>query len=792
MNKIHLIGNAHIDPVWLWQWQEGFSEIKATFRSALDRMKEFDDLVFTSACGAYYMWIEQSDPSMFEEIQKRVREGRWCIVGGWLIQPDCNIPSGESFARHALITQNYFIEKFGRPAKTGYNVDSFGHNGSLPKILKASRMENYVFMRPAPHEKTLQSELFIWESADGSRVKAYRIPHVYCISYGIGTDPFDLFSTIENTDTGRDRMAFYGVGNHGGGPTVELLENMHDRLGERFVYSDPDRYFALQSAEGLPVLREDLQFHAKGCYSAFSEIKKNNRRSENALLEAERLSVLSRELVKTKYPEGELKYAWERVLFNQFHDILGGCSIKEAYGDARDTHGEAISIAKRLQNFACQQISWSIDTVSPHTGAYLTSDAAEELGYPIVIFNSLCREVTMPVHIRNTKNGVRDESGKPVAVQTVRDSKTDGAENRYARLFEAKVSALGYAVYRMYSEPVPADAPDPFTVTDGSIENGRIRIAFDGSTGELKSIVDLESGEELLSSPTEIRLFDDSKNDTWAHGTVFFKDAFQAPISGSAKVIENGPVRATVRTVQSFGASTVTRDYSLSRSGKYIDVKVRLDFREKHRVLKFIFPVNAATPRAVCKIPFGSIERPTDGSEQVCGDWIALSDGSRGITVATDSKHSFDAEGSILSLTVLRSAIFADHYGLRDEFCEFTEQGEQSFAYRISPFTSVSDAEKNAEELQFPLFAVRETFHKGALPKAYGGISVKPQNVTVTAVKQHKSGVGTVLRVYETEGKDTEAEITLFNKKFTCNIPHDGVVTLLVKDGDITVTDFVE
>ena len=136
MKKVHLIGNAHLDPVWLWQWQEGFAEIKATFRSALDRMKEFDDFKFTSACSAYYMWIEKSDKKMFEEIKERVKEGRWNIVGGWFVQPDCNMPSGESFARHALISQRYFKEKFGVTAKTGYNVDSFGHNGNLPQILK--------------------------------------------------------------------------------------------------------------------------------------------------------------------------------------------------------------------------------------------------------------------------------------------------------------------------------------------------------------------------------------------------------------------------------------------------------------------------------------------------------------------------------------------------------------------------------------------------------------------------------------------------------------------------------
>ena len=179
--NVYLIGNAHLDPVWLWQWQEGFAEIKATFRSALDRMKEFDDFIFTSACGSYYMWIEQIDPAMFEEIRTRVREGRWCLVGGWFLQPDCNIPCGESFARHALITQRYFLEKFGKTATVGYNVDSFGHNGSLPMILRQSRMNAYVFMRPQPFERKFPQNLFLWQSRNGDRVMTYHIPYLYNI-----------------------------------------------------------------------------------------------------------------------------------------------------------------------------------------------------------------------------------------------------------------------------------------------------------------------------------------------------------------------------------------------------------------------------------------------------------------------------------------------------------------------------------------------------------------------------------------------------------------------------------
>ena len=159
---LHLIGNSHIDPVWLWQWPEGYQEVRATFRSALDRMTEYPEFIFTCDSAAYYEWVEEIDPEMFAEIKARVDEGRWELVGGWWVEPDCNLPSGESFVRHALIGQRYFELRFGKMATVGYNVDPFGHHAMLPQILAKSGMHSYVFMRPGPHEKRLPAPIFWW------------------------------------------------------------------------------------------------------------------------------------------------------------------------------------------------------------------------------------------------------------------------------------------------------------------------------------------------------------------------------------------------------------------------------------------------------------------------------------------------------------------------------------------------------------------------------------------------------------------------------------------------------
>lgn len=791
-NKIHLIGNAHLDPVWLWQWQEGFAEIKATFKSALDRMREFEDFKFTSACGAYYMWIEKSDPDMFREIQMRVREGGWILAGGWFIQPDCNIPSGESFARHALITQRYFKEKFGKTATVGYNVDSFGHNGNMPQILKNCGLNSYVFMRPGPHEKALPSHLFMWESADGSRVPTYRITNLYNVTLTNGPETFDA---VEKLDEGCDQMLFYGVGNHGGGPTRQMLEWMHENLSDRYVYSSPEEYFSTQSLENLPVVKDDLQFHAKGCYSACAEIKKNNRYAENKLISAERFSVMSKILKGTEYPENELKYAWERVLFNQFHDILDGCSIREAYDDARAVHGEAMAIADRVANFARQQISWNINTVSDGgDDSFVSSERAEEMGLPVVIFNPLDHEIEAAVHLRcftsQLYESATDSEGNILPIQTVRDSKTDG-NKKYAKLISVKVPALGYTVCRMRKSAAET-CENPFVISENSIKNGKIRVVFDRESGEISSIVDIPSGKTLLSAPARIDLYDDEKHDTWAHGIEFFKDRIPCDVKGSVRVIEQGPVRATMRSEQTFGESRIIRDYSIYRDSDRIDVKVKIDFHEKLRILKFAYPISCDDPHAYCKIPFGTIERHTNGSESVSGDWIALAGDDGGVTIATDSKHSFDAEKNELSLTVLRSAMFADHYGVRDEFCQLQEQGEHFFSYRISPFTTFGEAERRAQELQNPHEAIVETFHKGSLPTYFSGISVTPSNISVTAVKKSEDCDGIILRLFETDGRDTRVDLRVFDCKLECDVPHNSIKTYLVTKSDVKEVDFVE
>ena len=174
---IHMVGTTHFDPVWLWTWDEAMASIRSTFRSALARMEEEPRFIYSYSCPAVFEWVRQVDPDLFSQIQRRVREGRWHLVEGWWVEPDCNAAAGESYARHGLYGQRYLQSTFGRQAQSGFNIDSFGHPLMLPQILKRSGIDYYVFGRPSPQEKDLAGPLFHWQSPDGSSILAYRIYH---------------------------------------------------------------------------------------------------------------------------------------------------------------------------------------------------------------------------------------------------------------------------------------------------------------------------------------------------------------------------------------------------------------------------------------------------------------------------------------------------------------------------------------------------------------------------------------------------------------------------------------
>lgn len=811
--KIHLIGNAHIDPVWLWRWQDGFSEIKATFQSALDRMNEFDDFIFTCAGASYYKWIEENSPVMFEEIKKRISEGRWKIVGGWWLQPDCNAPCGESFVRHSLYSQGYFKEKFGLIANTGYNVDSFGHNVMLPQLLSKSGMDNYIFMRPGSHEKEVPNPMFYWHSPDGSKVLTYRIHYN---SYGISHDVDEkIYFLAGDEDVKGDKaMLFYGVGNHGGGPTIDALNKIDGVIekegADNVCYSHPDVFFDEVRKSGceIPNVKEDLQHHASGCYGTDFEFMKDHRMAEQMLMSAEKWNTAANLMTNIPINNDGIQTAWQKVMFNQFHDIMGGCSIQSALKDAAEAMGAAKHEAAEIQNSALQSISWAIDT--HREGAKRSKEKAwmiweqGDVGVPLVVFNPLSFPVKAPIELNMHVESIETADGEKVLTQDIRAQFLMKGK-LMVTAFMAEVPAFGYRTYWLYKTKQADTSPQKLLKAEQlTMENQWHKAAFDDEG--CISIYDKKAGCSIIKAKgAKALVIDEEHCDTWSHDVETFDKIIGSFDDADVKIVENGPVRTVIRVDTKYNTSKLRQDFILYAELPGVYVKVRLDWREPHCILKLDFPVNAVDPSVTYHIPYGIIEKKCDGREEPGLTWFDVTgngnNDKQGLSIANDARYSYSADEKSMRLHVVRSPIFADHAlpDVRHDECEYMDIGIHKLNYLLLPHAGdlrQSDIIKRAAMLNNPLPAVHETYHKGTLPQDYKGVEISADNVIMTVFKQREDGSSShVIRLYETKGLniDTSIKIPLINVDANIKFTPFEIKTLFVsEDGILTETSMIE
>ena len=788
---IHMVGNAHLDPVWLWPWQEGYQEARATFWSAIQRMDEYPDFVFTCDQMILLSWVEESDPELFRRIQERVAEGRWVNVGGWWVEPDCNMPMGESFARQGLYGQRYLMTRFGIPARTGMNVDPFGHNTMLPQILRGQGMRSYVFLRPGPHESDFDDTLFQWEAPDGSRVLGYRIPYEYGSPAGSVDGQTDKSLGQVDRSLG-DVMVFYGVGNHGGGPTKANIESIHryDRMGSfgRLRMSTPDTYFDEIEGRGeefldtIGVVRSDLQHHAPGCYSAHSGIKAWQKRAQYALLSAERWAAVVALHDDVPYPRAEFERAWKQVLFNQFHDVLPGSAIESAYDDARDQLGEAVAIAKRIivqaHNVIARQVSVPF----------------EDGTQPVLVFNQHPWPVSTDVELQfgAQRSGVHvvDADGRTVVHQRTQSVATTDDVSRGALVFRADLPPLGHRLYRLRPGQAPVgaawsgDAPTPLTVSEHLLENEHVRIEIDPATGWIRSYLDRETGIDLMrgvDGSTHTQVCADP-TDTWGHRVVSYAWPGETMTLRRIVVRESGPLRARIRIEREWHRSLLVEELVLDHDSRALRIDVTLDWREQAHLMKLRYPTVLQDPSATYEIPYGNEPRPVDGAEEPAQSWVDLTgtvdDVPAGLTVVTTNKHAYDVAGGdepSIGVTAVRSPVYSWHDPrLLDPEGIYTyqDQGTQRFSVELVPHAGdrrAIEPTRRATVLGSPVRAMLESFHGGELGSEHSFVSDGAGGVLVTAVKGSEDpvtddgtgGADLIVRAVETRGEHTHARIAL-------------------------------
>ncbi|WP_210414799.1 alpha-mannosidase [Microlunatus elymi] len=796
--RIHLVGNAHLDPVWLWPWQEGYAEARATFASAIERMDEYDDFIFSCDQMVLLDWVKESDPVLFERIRARVAEGRWVNVGGWWVEPDCNAPMGESFVRQGLYGQRFLLAEFGVAATVGMNVDPFGHNAMIPAILRGQGMDSYTFLRPGPHEADLFDTPFWWRAPDGSQVLASRIPFEYC------SPPGDISFQTEKALGQLDRgfspmMVFYGVGNHGGGPTRANIDSIHryQRLGSfgELIMSSPRDFFDEVTAAGtdaLPTWSNDLQHHAAGCYSAHSAIKAWQRRAQHAVLAAERWAAIADVLgaganPALRYPTDDLGRAWKQVLFNQFHDVLPGSAIESAYDDARDQLGEAVSISKRIIVRAHNIIARQIDI------------PMVENTQPVVVFNPHPWPVTAPIEINygGQPNGahVRTADDTMINSQPVQQVSTTDHRARGALVFQADLPPLGYRLYRIHPGAyAPATELDVQVTDDGQVimSNPLLQVRIDPRTGWLTSLLDRRTGAELAGTGPHLQLCSDP-TDTWGHRVVSYAwPGDEMPVD-RIRVVESGPVRASVRVERSWGRSTMIETFVLGRDSDALEVRYAIDWHEPGHLLKVRFPVSVEDPTATYEIPFATLERPVDGAEEPAQSWVDLTGttgaGRRrqraGLAVINNAKHGYDASPAdspvsgtdpSIGISAVRSPVFAWHDPKEleeDGIYTYQAQGFQEFRCLLVPHAGdwrSAQPTRRAAELGSAPRAMLETFHDGTMPSARSFVEVittgDDGQVLATAIKGAEDATDDgrcdlIVRLSETNGRRAAADVLL-------------------------------
>jgi alpha-mannosidase len=485
-------------------------------------------------------------------------------------------------------------------------------------------------------------------------------------------------------------------------------------------------------------------------------VKRWNRRAENLLQRAEKWAAVADVLGGAPYPRDELTEAWKLVLFNQFHDTLGGTSIAPAYEDSRDQYGHASSLAANAFNRAVQTISRRIDIPS------------EPELRPIVVFNPHPWPLRGDVEFEYTwlpADGARmtDETGTPVPVQAIRPQ-TTMRSSRGRLVFPADVPPLGYRVYKLYPGAEERSAPQ---ATDTRLENEHLALEIDPATGWLSRLLDKRTGADLVGRGAHAVVLDDH-SDTWGHGVLRYDNVAGAFECISVRLVEHGPVRAAIRVESRFGNSTLTEDVVLGATAPFVEVRSILDWREQLRMLKLRVPTSVQADRATFEVPYGHLERAANGDEQPAQGWVDVSDGRAGLSVVNDSKYGHDVQGGDIGITAARSPVYAWHHPreLDDPTgrYEYLDQGRQEFAYRLVPHAGDwrdAGTVHIAAELNQPPFTLIESYHSGELPPNGSFVSDGGGDVVVTVVKKSEDDDAIVVRAYDSSGRGGRATIEL-------------------------------
>jgi len=787
--KITMIGNSHIDPVWLWRDREGYQAARSTFASALERMKEFPEFEYTASTTAFDVWLEDNCPAMLEEIRQRVQEGRWHLAGGWWVEPDCNIPGGEGLVRQGLYGQRELKRIFGTMAECGYNVDSFGHQAGIPTILAGQQLNGYVFMRPQPDQLQTPAPAFRWIGEDGSTVVADHTEGEYCA--------WTRTAILENLNKALDSMertglghlpVYYGVGNHGGGPTIENIKAIRELKLEMpeldLDNGGPSDFFGTVDAASLPQMSGEMENVFPGCYTVDAELKRLCRETETELLKAEIMSVIAG-TQDEMWPK--LTESWKLLLFCQFHDTLAGTARKESRDDAVIDLHRCLSVAREVTGVCMQRISNRFD---------LRGD-----GFPLLVVNPTDQpyeglvetdvewRTKFPMRLKDA-DGVEQAYDASVINLTAPDV-------RKHFVFKGKIPAFGTAVYRLMPE-APTVKPDPMNCPENTLENDHLRVVFDPASGVPVSVWDKEAERELLSGPVCLAVYED-KRDTWGDkGEIgALRGCYQADRMYRE---ENGTLRSTITCRMSHGRSEALLRWSLARDEKQLRLDAKVDSRERLAMTVLRIPLADRYDAAIVEAAYTEqIRGITPGKEQNMQRYLDLTGAQGGLLVMNRAKFGYRFHEDALEILLMRSPVHAFGAGenIRDDReYDFADVGLDSFSVLLAPHTTeLTRAERvrMAARFHMPPETLLAEKHLGDEPRRkLAGISLTGcDGCVITALKRGEDG-GVAARIQNCTADVCDGELRVHDLRCSVHIRPFGLATAVLGTEGGRMTDLLE
>lgn len=793
--RVHLIANAHLDPVWLWNWEEGAAEALSTFRSAAQIAEQTPDFIFNHNEALLYEWIEEYDPALLERIRTLVKAGKWSVMGGWYLQPDCNMPSGESLVRQILIGRKYFEKFFGKRPKTAINFDPFGHSVGLVQILAKSGFDNYLICRPDEKFLKLPGDVFWWEGVDGSRVLCRRAGELYNSHVGRVKEKIDI--CLKNADPSLPACALWGVGNHGGGPSREdiaTLENLKRTDDQRdFVHSTPDNYFDdLREAEAdYPVFRGEVGRWAVGCYTSAIRIKQKHRALENALFVAEKIGSTAAALSGMSYPREALSEALRDLMFSEFHDILPGSCIASAEENSLRLIDHGLEIASRVTTRAFFSLARSEAPAKPDNIAIFAYNP-----HPWTLFWPIDCEFQLPyqnwgpefvdVDVKQGETTLPHQFGKEESNVPI--------DWRKRVIFRAELRPMALTRFDVLLKKVPTDTRKPaFEINRNfAFRTSRYEVQIRAADGRL-DFKEIDDHGILCQGGAALTIVDDSY-ESWGSTITRFGNnlgefallsaeeaAKFAGVEQSTfhplRVIEDGPVRTVVEALMGWGDSRAVVHYAVMRDLPWIGVDVKVNWRESNRCLKLSFPMGFDSNLFETQSAFSNHIMPMDGTECAQQKYCLVSDTRKNVAmgVINDGVYGCDYREGSMRATLLRSPAYSAHdlenrKVLRDDrFTSRMEQGERSYRFWLFG----GDAHRVRREIDSLAASCNE--RPLAITMSPGGsgnslpsfITASNHQIVLTALKVMESTNDWILRAFNPIGEAQVCEFVFANKALT-------------------------